>query len=176
MLWLNSKKRLGALAPVICLAACLLLVPLLHGCGYGLASDMPSVLGDNEATIKVTGVEQPTLYPWVVYTVRSALRDEIKARNLGVWVDNGRADYNMHIKVHSFTMRSSVSSSTDETLLYEGTVHLTVTVYRSDDNSEVWRNSVGYSNKFDNETEEEAGRALFTQAIRRLADSMRNTF
>lgn len=172
MLWSNRKNPLAALA----LAACLALTPMAQGCGYGLASDMPSVLGDSEATLKLTGVEQPTMYPWIVYTVRSALRDEINARNLAVWVDDGRADYNMHVKVNSFTMRSQVSGRADETLLYNGTVSLTAIVYRGSDNSELWRQTVRYSNRFDNETEEEAGRRLFSQAVRRLADSMRNTF
>lgn len=172
MLWSSRKNPPATLALLLCLAA----LPALYACGYIPASDMPTVLGGNEATLKLTGVEQPTLYPWVVHTVRSALRDEINARNLAVWVDNERADYNMHVKVHSFTMRGAVSSSTDETLLYTGSVSLTVTIYRSDDNTEIWRNTVSYSNRFENETEEDAGRSLFSQAVRRLTNSMRNTF
>lgn len=172
MLWSNRNNPLGALALLLCLA----LAPGLHGCGYGLASDLPSVIGDSSATLKLTGVEQPTLYPWIVYTVRSSLRDEINARNLAEWVDSGKAEYNMHVKVNFFTMRSAVSGRADETLLYNGSVSLTATIYRGSDNVEVWRNTVNYSNRFDNETEEEAGRRLFSQAIRRLADSMRNTF
>lgn len=170
MSWLN-KYRAG-----LALLLCLFATAPLGGCGYGLSSDMPTVLGSNESTLCLTGVEQPTLYPWVVFTVRSAMRDEINARNLATWVDSGNSDYTMHIKVNSFTMRGAVSSSTDETLLYTGSVSMTVVISRGSDNTEVWRNTIRYSENFDNETEEDAARILFIQASRRLADSMRNTF
>ena len=166
----NRKNTLGALA------ACLAALLLCGACGYGLSSDMPTVLGGSDATLRLAEVEQPTLYPWVGFTVRSAMRDEINARNLAAWVDYGSSDYTMHIKVNSFTMRGSVASSADETLLYTGSVSMSVTIYRTSDNAEIWRNSVSYSDNFDNETEEEAARRLFIQASRRLADSMRNTF
>lgn len=186
MSWPNNHK--SALAPALrpvprpvrrlalCLSLCLLLAANLSGCGYGLAQDEPTVLGSTDVTLKVTGVEQPTLFPWVVYTVRSSLRNEITARNLAVWVDSGQADYNMHVKVNSFTMRSSVSSRADVTLIYTGTVSMTVIISRGSDNAEVWRNTISYSNEFDNDTEEEAGRRLFTQAVRRMAQSMRDNF
>ena len=158
------------------LALTLLLCATLGGCGYGMASGIPTVLGDGKPTLKVTGVEQPTIYPWVVYTVRSTLRDEFAARNIATWVDGGSSQFNMHVKVNSFTMRSAVSSSADETLIFTGSVSLTATILNSSDNSEMWKQTVSYSNEFNSDVEEEAARQLFTQAVRRLADSMRNTF
>lgn len=172
MLLSNSKNIPAALALLLCLA----LSPALYGCGYGLGADMPTVMGDGKATLKLVSVEQPTLYPWVVYTLRSSMRDEVNARNLAEWAEGGNADFNMHIKVNSFTMRSAVSSSTDATLLYNGSVSITAIIYNGADNSEAWRTSVTYSDEFDNVTEEEAARSLFTQAVRRIADNMRNTF
>lgn len=169
MLWSNKR---AALILLLCLAT----LPGLFGCGYSLSSDMPSVLGEPSASLKLTGVEQPTLYPWVVYTLRSALRDEINARNLARWVDSGNADYNMHIKVNFLTMRGAVSSDEDRTLLYNGSTSLTAVIYNGADNTELWRNTVNYSNNFASNDEESAARELFTQAVRRLADSMRNTF
>lgn len=172
-------RRSRAARPALWFACAMLLWPALaclSGCGYGLATDMPTVLGSGKSTLRLSGVEQPTLYPWVGYTVRSAMRDEINARNLARWVDGGKADYNMHIKVNSFTMRSAVSSSSDETLLYSGTVSVTVTVHDGTDNRELWRSSVTYSDQFENESEESAARRLFVQAVRRVADNMRNTF
>lgn len=172
-MWLlNSAARRGLAALLLSLA----LGAGLAGCGYGLASDLPTVLGSSASTLRLGTVEQPTLYPWVVYTVRSAMRDEITARNIARWVDSGSADYTMHIKVNSFTMRSSVASSSDETLLYTGSASMTVTIHSSKDNRELWRGSASYSNEFDNETEEAAAKQLFIQAVRRLADNMRNTF
>lgn len=168
MLWSNRILNRFLLALALCAG--------LAGCGYGLASDMPTVLGAGVPTLKITGVEQPTMYPWVVYTVRSAMREEITARNIAEWVDSGNADFNMHIRVGSFTMRRSVASSIDQTLIYTGTVTITAIVYNGADNSEMWRRTISYSNEFNSDLEEEAGRQLFTQAVRRLADSMRNTF
>lgn len=170
MLWSNKYSPFRAL--LFCLAAAI----LLGGCGYGLSSDIPTVIGSSESTLRLTGVEQPTLYPWVVFTVRSAMRDEINARNLATWVEGGKSDYTMHIKVNSFTMRGAVTSSADETLLYTGSVSMTVIINKGSDNSEVWRNTVSYSGNFENETEEDAARGLFKQASRHLANSMRNTF
>lgn len=172
MLWLNSKNILRAVLLLYCLAA----LPGLSGCGYGLAADVPTVLGDGEATLKITGVEQPTMYPWVVYTVRSAMRNELTSRHLAEWVDSGKAQYNMHIKINHFTMRSAVSSRADETLIYNGNVSMTVTIRQDEDNAEIWRNTINYSNQFDSDDDESAARSLFEQAVRRVADRMRNTF
>lgn len=168
MLCLNRHIHQLALALLLCAA--------LTGCSYGLASDIPTVLGEGTPTLKVTAVEQPTMYTWVVYTVRSTLRNEFAARNIATWVDSGASQYTMHVKVNSFTLRSAVSSSSDETLIFTGAVSLTATIYNSADNSEVWKQTVTYSNEFDSDVEEDAARRLFTQAVRRLADNMRNTF
>jgi hypothetical protein len=169
---LCSSKNSPIRLPALCLAALF----LCGGCGYGLSSDMPTVIGDSRSTLKISSVEQPTLYPWVVYTVRSSIRDEITARNLATWVEGGESDYSMHIKVNSFTMRGAVTTRADQPLLYTGSVRITVSIYKESDNSESWRATIDYSDTFENETEEEAARLLFIQASRRLADRMRNTF
>ncbi len=169
--WLNSR---AAQTPRLLL--CLLLLAVLSGCGYGFAGNDSTVLGSGKATLKLTGIEQPTLYPWVGYTLRSAMRDEITARNIAAWVDGGSADYNMHLRVESFTIRSSVKSTTDATLLYDGTVVITAIVHNGSDNIENWRSTVTYSNTFETDAEDKAASQLFTQAVRRLADNMRRTF
>lgn len=154
----------------------LILPLLLAGCGYGFTAEEGTVLGSNKSTLKLTSIEQPTLFPWVGYTLRASLRDEITARNIAEWVDGGQADYNMHLRVNSFTMRSAVKNTQDATELYTGTVNMTAILFSGADNAEVWRTNVSYSNTFETDNEENASRLLFTQAVRRIADNMRRTF
>ena len=72
----------------------LLVCLMLTGCGYvwrgqeGSLSEN-SVLGNGSKTLKIKSVEQTSLYPWLTYQVRSLVRDDINARNLAKWVDDG---------------------------------------------------------------------------------------
>ena len=74
----------------------LLVCLMLTGCGYvwrgqeGSLSEN-SVLGNGSKTLKIKSVEQTSLYPWLTYQVRSLVRDDIHARNLAKWVDDGQA-------------------------------------------------------------------------------------
>lgn len=170
MLWSNNILRIQRLL-------CVMVLPfLLAACGYGMSSKDDTILGTSKTTLKLTSVEQPTMFPWVGYTLRATLRDEIAARNLAVWVDNGKADYNMHLRVNSFTMRSSVKNTQDATELYTGTVDMTAIFFNGANNVEEWRTNVSYSNTFETDNEETAATLLFTQAVRRIADNMRSTF
>ena len=109
-------------------------------------------------------------------SLRQALRDEIRARNLAVWVDEGPYNYSLRLKVNHFTLRSGVSDALDATLLYNGSVQLTAVLYRGEDGSEVWRDSVSYSSVFESSVEEDAAGRLFGQAMRLLADRLRRSF
>lgn len=171
----GGARRPGGL--LLCLAFCLLSGLLLSSCDYGLNSRLETVLGPSTVTIKMKGVEHPTLYPWMGQVIRSSLRDELGARKVAVWVDDGPSDYSIQVNVLSFTIRSRLETSQDVTVLYTGNIRLQAIVYSGSDNSEVWRSrNVRYSDTYESYSDRSAAEQLSLQAIRRLVAQMRNSF
>lgn len=158
------------------IALCLLFCLLLAGCGYTLASSGTSVLGDGTKTLKIKGVDSPTLHPWLPAAIRSRLRDEIGARHLARWVDSGSADYEIQINVLSFTSREWIRTEQDTAQMYSIAMNLEAIIYEGSTNKEVWRGESRYSDYQDSSDEKEFSGDILTQVIRKLADRMRNTF
>lgn len=151
---------------------------LLSSCaGYQLASDSPSVLGDGSKTLKVKGVDYPTLHPWLPHSIRSRLRDEINARYLAKWVDSGSADYEIQINVLSYTSREWIRTELDTTQLYSISMTIQAIVYEGSTNREVWRSgNISYDERQEQSDEKAASSDIITQVVRKLADELRNTF
>ena len=151
---------------------------ILDGCaGYRLASETPSVLGDGGKTLKVKGVDYPTLQPWLPFAIRSRLRDEVNSRYLAKWVDSGSADYEIQINVISFTTRQWMRSELDTTVLYDSTMIIEAIIYEGSTNKEVWRSGkISYADRAEKADEKSMSGDLITQVMRMLADRMRNTF
>jgi hypothetical protein len=127
--------------------------------------------------MKMKGVEHPTLYPWMGQIVRSSLRDELGARKVAVWVDDGPSDYSIQVNVLSFTIRSRLETSQDVTVLYTGNIRMQAIVYRGSDNSEVWRSAIeSYSDTYESYSDRAAAEQLSLQAIRHLVAQMRRSF
>jgi hypothetical protein len=154
----------------------LLCAATLTGCaGYHLAADAPSVFGEGKKTLKVKGVDYPTLQAWLPYRIRSALRDEVTARHLASWVDSGPADFEIQINVISYTSRQWMRSAQDTTMLYTSTMVLEAILYNGSTNREVWRSGrISYSENMEQSLTETD--ITITQIIRQLVDKMRNTF
>lgn len=147
------------------------------GCGYRMAGDSPSVIGDGSKTLKVKGVDYPTLHPWLPHSIRSKLRDEIGARHLARWVDSGPADYAIQINVISFSTRQWVRTELDTTQLFSTSMVLEAVIYDGSTNKEVWRSGqLSYSEYEEKSDEKAASGDIITQIIRQLADAMRRTF
>ena len=147
------------------------------GCGYQLASSQPSVVGDGTRTLKIKGVDSPTLHPWLPHEIRSRLRDEIGARYLAQWVDSGSADYEIQINVITFTTREWVRTQHDTSQLYSTSLTIEAIIYEGSGNKEVWRSGqIGYSESGEKSDEKAASGDLITQVVRKLADKMRNEF
>ena len=176
MLWsINIVKRLSRAAALCFLTA------TLAACGYGFGSDAPSVLKATSPgvrpTIKIKSVDNPTLYPWLPYTIRTEFRDELAARNVALWVDSGRADYEVALKVHSFTIRSWLTDPDDSTSLYTASLALEGIFYKSGTNEEIWRSRpMWYSQSYDHVQERAAAEELTRELVRRLISSMRQAF
>ncbi|MDR0827237.1 MAG: LPS assembly lipoprotein LptE [Desulfovibrio sp.] len=159
------------------LGFCLVAALFCAGCGYTLASDSPSVMGEGLKTLKVKGVDYPTLQPWLPNSIRSVLRDEVGARYLAQWVDSGPADYEIQINVTSFTNRSWISSEIDTTEIFASSMTIVAVLYSASDNKEVWRSRpISYS-EYEREVDEKVvSTTIIRQIIRRLCDEMRNSF
>lgn len=153
----------------------------LAGCGYGLGTEGPSVL-DTPAegglpTLKFKSVENPTLYPWLSYVIRTELRDEIAARDIARWVDSGKADYELAITVENFVIRSWLTDTDNATTLYSASITLRGTVYRGDSNEEVWRSgTLQYSQSYDSIQERTVAADLTRELAHRFASAMRQNF
>lgn len=174
---LPAKSRPRAYLPLL-LSAVLTLCSLLFACaGYQLATSSPSVLGDSGKTLKVKGVDYPTLQPWLPYQIRSALRDEINARYLAQWVDSGPADYTIQINVISYTTRELARNRFDNTQLYNSNMVIQAIVYDGGTNKEFWRSGhIAYAERQAQVDEKSAADDIIVQIIRMLADEMRNSF
>lgn len=153
----------------------------LAGCGYvwrgqeGSLSEH-SVLGAGNKTLKIKSVEQTTLYPWLSYRIRSLVRDDINARSLAVWVDDGPADYTLTIRVPSFQVRS-YGVYRSRTLLFTATIKMEFIVYDGKTNTEVWRSGViEYSENYETANEENAMKDIITMVVRRCMDSLQQRF
>ena len=170
-----SKRSLADMLLSLCL--CIALV----GCGYtwrgqeGSLSEN-SVLGTGTSTLKLRAVEQPTLYTWLPYEVRTKVRNSITERGLARWVDEGPADYTLTIKINSFRVRS-YGEYHSQNLLYEGVVNMEFIVADGKTNTETWRSGpVYYSDTFQNLNEESAIREVVDNALRRCLDRLQQRF
>ncbi len=168
----RPSPRIAARFSLVCLLAL-----FTTACGYHLGADSPSIFGTGEKTIKVKGVDYPTLQAWLPYALRSSLRDELAARHLAVWVDDGPADFEIQIKVLSYTTREWMRSAGDRTLLYDSTLTVEAIVYEGSSNKEVWRSGpVRYTERLEEYNDPQASGELITQVMRQLTDKMRNAF
>lgn len=155
----------------------LCLCVFLAACGYQLHGyDTPavaSVLGDGSKTLKITAVEQTSLYPWVPHFLRSLARDEINLRKLAQWVDDDDADYNMEIRVPSFQARSFVSDNKDVTLINSAIVELELVFYHGANGTVAWRSGIiTYSERYEYSREGNVIQEALTQAMSRALDRM----
>ena len=153
------------------------------GCGYQMdgfssaSSRAHSVLGSGNSTIKFDKVEQITLFPWVQYYTRGVVRDEVNLRRLARWVDDGKADYLLDVKMTGFRVRSSISNRFDNTLLSTTTVALEFVVRNGRTGEIVWKSgSVRYSDNFEVVDESSAVRDGLKEVVRRGLDRMQQQF
>lgn len=164
----------GALRWVCTMVICL----VLTGCaGYTLTADSPSVLGDGSKTIKIKGVENPTLYTNLPYIVRSDLRDELTARNLARWRDEGPTDYTLQIRITRMTIRSWGEIDEDTTTAFTSNMSMEFIVYDGKSNNIVWRSGVQSYTDTVSTTDESSIIEVSSQRLtEKLLDAMRREF
>ena len=179
-----ATLRLFRLFSAACFPTLLLCVTLFcAGCGYHLGADSPTVLNKSGVpskslpTLKIKEVEHSTLHPWLSYMLRAILRDEVSARHVARFVDSGRADYEISVKIDHFTYRSWTYDKRETTLLYDASIKLNATVYRGSTNEVIWRSGpVAYTVRYETVAEKNAAEELLQNLIRQLVDRMRQEF
>lgn len=164
----NILKTLVALA-LLCL--------LQAGCGYKLASDEPSVLGNGEKTVKIKRVENPTLYPWLSPLIRTIVHDEVNYRKLGRWVDSGEADYELDVEVTSFRVSDHGYSREGTSVIYSASMTMIISVYDGSTNKLNWSSgAISLSRVYDTDNAQTATHELSQELVRRGMDRMRFVF
>ena len=150
----------------------------LTACGYKTAAFSPSILGDGSKTLKIKEVDSPTLDVWLPHAIRSSLRNEVNARHLARWVDDGPADYEISIKITAFTQREGIHDRYDNPLLYDNRLEVVATVYDGATNKEIWRSgSIAYSDRDQNAVDTRTSAdAIVNRTMYLVADALRNTF
>ncbi len=169
--------------------ACLAALGLASGCGYQLASREPSVLTRASGvevepnstiglpTMKIKGVDNPTLYISLEHQLRAALRDAIANRKIAQWKDSGVADYEVQINIIRYKMDGWGYSREGISVMYSASITMELIVYGGDTNTEVWRSGrIGLSRTYDTDSEMDAAYALALEVTERLVDRMRSVF
>ena len=179
-MWSQANAKLAFLPALSRSLLLTLLLPaflLPAACGYRPGSETPSVIGDGTKTLKIKGVDYPTLEPWLPHAIRSRLRDEVNARYLAKWVDSGSADYEIQINVISYTSRQWIRTELDTTILRDSLLTIEAIVYEGNTNKEIWRSGkISYSERLEQASNKAVAGDIITQTVRMLMDKMRNTF
>ncbi len=173
----------------ILLLACLLGALVQAGCGYQLTSREPSVLtrlsnstvvpGDDGTlpTMKIKGINNPTLYISLEHQLRSAFRDAIANRNIARWQDFGLADYELQINIVKYTLEGWGYSRSGDSVMYNASMSMNAVVYSGETNQPVWSSgTVSLARTYDTDNEADAARALALEIVDRLVDRMRSVF
>ena len=171
------------------LFVCLLAAFIEVGCGYRLASHDPTVLSklSNSTTaetnngelptMKIKGINNPTLYVSLEHQLRAAFRDTIANRNIARWADFGLADYELQINIVSYSMEGWGYSRSGESVMYRAALIMEAIIYSGETNQEVWRSGpVSLSRTYDTDSEEEAAYSLALEVVERIVDRMRTVF
>ncbi len=156
-----------------------LLLSTLSACGYSIRGQegvIPSsIIGEPTKTIKIQGVEQPTLHPWLPYFVRSVLRDEITERNIATWADSEETDFELFVNITDFQIRSYGSYAYSSLLTAKASLELTL--FDGTSNEIVWKSgSIKYSETYESGNEEVALRELVVLLVQRAIDRLQQRF
>ena len=172
-----SKGRCQTSPGLLGLLFVLMLSLLGSSCGYKLASEEPSVLGKGNSTLKIKRINNPTLYVWLSHQMRTIVHDEVQFRQLGKWVDSGKADYELEVNILQFGVQDCGYSREGESVMFSANMQMEINVYDGSSNQLKWQSGVvSLSRVYDTDNSREASQELATELIRRCLDRMRFVF
>ena len=178
-------QRLSSIFLLLCLPVLL----IQAGCGYQLTTREPSVLtrqsnstadpADESTlpTMKIKGINNPTLYISLEHQLRGSFRDAIANRKIARWQDSGLADYELQINIIKYAMDGWGYSDSGDSVMYRAYAVMEAIVYSGETNREVWRSGqISLSRTYDTDSETDAAYALSLELVERVVDRMRSVF
>ncbi|WP_319469048.1 LPS assembly lipoprotein LptE [uncultured Pseudodesulfovibrio sp.] len=157
----------------------LLTLPLLlAACGYGFGEQGQSVLSEQDRTLAIAEVKNPTTISWLEPRIRRILRDELTRRGIVKWVDSrSQADALITINIEKFYRPTTVSGEKDQTLQSSANFVFSAEIKSATDGSVLWNSgSISQSWPFFSGQEAEADKEVTLLGIRRLADRMSQNY
>jgi hypothetical protein len=170
----TGARNLTPIRPVASLlGVALLLAVLASGCGYRLASQGPVALPEDQRTLCMDSVENPTLHTWLGPRLRAELRDELHRRGWTRWVRRSEADLLVRIVIERFSHSTKVSNEEDETLRSEASLTMYVQFFSRATDEVVWSSgTIAASESYFGASSTEADDSVTELAVRRAVDKL----
>lgn len=155
------------------LCAALFAAAVLSGCGYQLASKGPVNLPEDQRTLFMDSVENPTLQAWLGPRLRAELRDELHRRGWTRWVEKSQADLLVRIVINRYDRSTKVSDENDETLRSQANLSMHVDFVSRTTDQIVWSSgSIAVSESYFGGSPTEADMSVTELAVRRAVDKL----
>lgn len=146
---------------------------LLNGCGYQLASKGPVALPEDQRTLCMDSVDNPTLEAWLGPRLRSELRDELTRRGWTRWVDRSQADMLVRIVIERYSRSTKVGDEKDETLRSQASINMSVNFVSRTTDEVIWNSgSISVGESYFGISPTEADMSVTELAVRRAVDRL----
>ncbi len=129
------------------LAACIILLCAITGCGYTFSGTAPIDLPKGKTLLCITKFVNPSTESWLEPSLRAELRDEFTRRGQVQWVNRAAAQTLVTIKVLSYSDSSTLKASDDETVKSAIQLTLEVEMYNAEDGTLIWSSGTIHSSE-----------------------------
>ncbi|MGE4292056.1 MAG: LPS assembly lipoprotein LptE [Desulfovibrio sp.] len=157
--------------------AVLLAAVFVSGCGYQLAGSGPVNLPEDQRTLCMDSVENPTLETWLGPRLRSELRDELHRRGWTHWVERSQADLLVRVVIDRYSRSTKVSDENDETLRSQANLSMRVDFVSRVSDKVVWSSGkVSANESYFGGSPTEADMSVTELAVRRAVDKLSESY
>ncbi|SKA83346.1 protein of unknown function [Paucidesulfovibrio gracilis DSM 16080] len=161
------RKQWTALVPTI------LLFVSLAGCGYHLAANGPVALDQDQRSLFMERVDNPTLQTWLGPRLRSVLRDELTRRGWTRWTSRAQADLLVRVVIDRYSRSSKVRDADDDTLRYSASITMRVDMVSRATDTVVWSSgTIAESESYFGNSTTAADMEVTELAVRRAVDRL----
>ena len=149
----------------------------LSSCGYKPLYQLSSIFPDNNATLRITSIENPTLISSLPYHFRSTLTKVIAERSIAILKSDPPSQYEMEIIIHSYRAVPRTIVQDDIILLYSIEIVFEAIVYETAKGTPFWRSGkITTSDIYQTFTSEIVIPGLINDAVNDLINSMQLRF